>query len=122
LAYPDLLKHKATIRRRATGTDRFAQKTNVYQTFATNVPCRVTRAGGGERNNDKTTHTVHERTTMFVLAGQDIREDDRVTVHASDGVTVLADEAEVTHVRIVTDRYGSEHHREIELEVIRSAT
>jgi hypothetical protein len=122
MAYSDLLTHRMTIRRRATGTDRFNQKSNVHLPVATGRPCRVTRARGGERTTDKTANTVVETLTLFALAEEDLRENDKVDVYAADGTTLLADDAGVTHVRIVTDRYGLEHHREIDLEVIRSAT
>jgi hypothetical protein len=116
--FEDLLRHSATVLRRMDGLDRFKQKTTAHRQVATGVPCRVSRASGNERNDDKSAGIVTERYTLYCKAGSDITEDDRITVHSSDGVLIV-DDACVDHVRAVTGRFGALHHLEVSLEVVR---
>ena len=120
--FTDHLVHTAEIRRRVGQTDRFGQP---VEPRASSAPVatyrgRLTVSVGGERNAERSHDVVVTTHTLFLEAGADVNESDRITVKDEFG-RVLVAMANPTLVSRPRD-FAGEHHVEVKLTEVREST
>lgn len=119
--YDELLIHECEVLVRSGAKDRFGQP--IEPTSAANpgqrYACRLTNASGGERWTDRTRDVVVKTYKLFLQAGIELYEADRVTVRDARTGRTLAADAEVTDVTTPDDWQGP-HHVEAKISVTQS--
>lgn len=125
MSFQSLLVHTATILRRQDGEDRFGDPDNDFVPLTTNVPCRVTVSSlgggfaniGGERLDEHSLVIMEDR-RIYLPAGTDVAEEDRVIVNDKNGNQVVP-LSDVNFVRRIFNGRGDEHHVEVLFKVWR---
>lgn len=129
MSFTGLLNHKCDIYRRATGEDRFGQPKGAAADFSKieRVACRISFAGfsgaqyrPGEVMSERYEDLVREPRIVFIPAGTDVREADRIKVYESDGATEVLPLTEITSVRRRFGAGNDENHIELLVETYRS--
>jgi hypothetical protein len=113
VSYDALLIHHVEIRRRTGALDRFKQPIDTMPVVAT-IPGRIDVPSGGERFTERSRDVVIYSHKLFLPAGTELYEADRVTVRRSATGDVLCEDGEVTEVQVVDDSSGP-HHVEAKL-------
>lgn len=113
MSYDALLIHHVEIRRRDGRLDRFKQPVDELP-VATITRGRIDTPSGGERFTERSRDVVIYSHKLFLPAGTELYEADRVTVRRSATGDVLCDDGEVTEVQVVDDSRGP-HHVEAKL-------
>ena len=117
-----MLAHHATIERRSTRVDRTGQPRDLWEEKAHDVPCRLGLARGGEVFTDRSRDVVRADYTLYLPAGTDIGEADRVSRVWDAGGATLAEDLEILLVRPVAGMDGKTHHIECPCALTREAS
>lgn len=119
MSYLSLLTHKARILRPVDYRDRFGQQVREAREIGTNISCRLDKGSASEIMTDRARGVVKVLYRVFLPAGVDITEGDRLDIYDGEG-NLLAQEVEVAGVKRVPGAGGRIHHIEADCWRVRS--